>query len=126
MDGAPSWLAEESASSRSPKAVAVSAASPSWSQEPPQYQPPQLPGQDLEKGPNPSPNYSPSPNGAPRPSEFTASPEEIKKMQKWHLVLRVLYMLSAILMSVGAVLSIAGAGVSTAPMSIQIKPSPVQ
>ena len=39
-------------------------------------------------------------------SEFVMDPEQLKEMQKWHLALRVLYMLSAIFLGVAAVLAL--------------------
>ena len=132
-DGAPSWLTEENintaasnpmvqkaaikaASNPAVQKAAVNAATakanehaPGWAAEPVKsqsYVPPAVPGsstmdKDIES------------QNANRHSELVATTEEIKQIQKYHLILRVCYMITAILMGVASVLTLNGAGIAT-------------
>ena len=133
-DGVPSWLTEETVTTATTNPVvqkaAVSAASnpavqkaavatatskvnetaPGWA-EPSGYTPPATPGAVAQ--PNEMPRDIESQRVAPDRT-FDASPEEVKEIQKWHLYLRVCYMITAIMMSIGAVLTLDGASIATA------------
>ena len=133
-DGAPSWLTEENintaasnpmvqkaavkaASNPAVQKAAVNAATakvnehaPGWAAEPVKaqaYVPPTVPGsstmdKDIENQ-----------NDTSRHSELVATTDEIKQIQKYHLILRVCYMITAILMAVASVLTLQNAGIAT-------------
>lgn len=134
-DGAPSWLTEEniSAAANNPtvQKAAVSAASnpavqqaavnhinqrasesaPSWASTPAKaeaYAPPSVPGADNSTMPRDVES------GARQRADFDASPEELKELQRYHLILRICYMITALMMSLAAALTINGASVATA------------
>lgn len=139
-DGAPSWLTEETvtAAAKNPtvqkaavktasnpivQKAAVNAAkqhvqdnAPGWATEDSNqknYAPPAVPGVPVDEAHDVE-RAGGGGDFRPRNSEFVASEEEIKKIKKYHLFLRIAYMASAFMMSVGAVLSLNGAGISTA------------
>ena len=64
---------------------------------------------DLERGQGPRTH-----------SAFNATPEEIKEIQKLHLILRVCYMLTSIMMAVAAVLAISGATLATTFIALYV------
>lgn len=72
--------------------------------------------QDVERG-----NDGGNQGGRKRAmSDFVATDEEIKEIKKYHLILRVCFMCSALMMAISAVLTIQNASVSAAFMSMYV------
>lgn len=108
MSDAPSWLTEESVSTaqqvasdpkaqKAAKAVAKTASKTSA---------PSTSSGDLESGKASASSRSVSSNSAAASSEFIIEAEVLVDMQRWHLALRICYMVAAILMAVFAGLAL--------------------
>lgn len=65
---------------------------------------------DLEAPLNPEPYES---EGSSQPEPLNIPPEELKQIEKWHLILRVSYMAISILMATAAVLALENASLGT-------------
>lgn len=142
-DGAPSWLTEETISSAASNPAVQSAAvkvasnptvqkaavnhakneinksAPGWASEPvtaQPYTPPNPNGHNTMPANNDVENQRPS-QTVP---DFDCSPEELKEIQRYHLYLRVAFMLTAIMMSLASVLTLQSCSVATAFIAMYV------
>jgi hypothetical protein len=117
MAETPSWLSEETvaAVAQNPTAqkAATAAAKVVVEEETKKYVSPSSGSpRDVESGENPIDPASAEALGV--------SPEELKKIQMWGLILRVSYMCASILMAAAAALTLQGAGLSVVFIAIYV------